>query len=105
MKEKKYTEPLPYLSTGSHESEEVKTGPAVEAEPVVKDKTTVGVVVNCDYLRLRSEPNTDEANIIRSLEAGTALVIDLNESTEGFYKVYTENGTEGYCMKPFVAIN
>ena len=103
MKEKKYD--APHMTADTHTLGDVKPEPAVESEQETKEESTVGVVANCDRLRLRSEPNTDEANIIRSLDVGTALVVDLNESTEGFYKVYTEDGAAGYCMKPFVNIN
>lgn len=104
MKEKKYD--APHMTADTHTLGDVKPEPAVEPEQETKEETTtVGVVANCLRLRLRSEPNTDEANIIRSLDVGTALVVDLNESTEGFYMVYTEDGVPGYCMKPFVNIN
>jgi len=34
----------------------------------------------------------------------TELMIDENESTEEFYKVFTIAGIEGFCMKKFIAI-
>lgn len=103
MKEKKYD--MPHMTADMHTQDNVKLEPSVKTELETKEESTVGIVANCDRLRLRSEPNTDETNIIRSLTVGTALVIDLKESTEGFYKVYTEDGVPGYCMKPFVVIN
>ena len=32
------------------------------------------------------------------------VVVDLDESTEDFYKVICEDGVEGYCMKDYIEI-
>lgn len=78
----------------------------VEEQPVEetpKKESKVGVVANCVKLNLRRSPlkDSDGKNIITELPIDTAVVIDDEKSTDEFYKVITEDGTEGYCMKEF----
>ena len=77
---------------------------AVEKTP--KKESKVGTVSNCVKLNLRKLPlvDSDGANIITELLAGAAVVIDEDESTPNFYKVTTEAGLEGYCMKRFIKL-
>lgn len=95
----------------SHNAPEVAPKPVIEetveevvepvVEPVIKTKT--GVVVDCIKLNVREAPNT-QAEIVCVINASTNLVIDEVESTEEFYKVCTESGAEGFCMKKFIKI-
>lgn len=63
----------------------------------------IGFVTNCKKLNVREKPRTD-ATIICEVDYQTELVIDENESTEEFYKVFTAAGFEGFCMKKFITI-
>ncbi len=63
----------------------------------------IGFVTNCKKLNVREKPRTD-ATIICEVDYQTELMIDENESTEEFYKVFTAAGIEGFCMKKFIAI-
>lgn len=82
-----------------------------EDEVVVKDITeteelsnpTMGIVRDCKKLRVRNYPEL-EANVICEIEVGSKVVIDENKSTEEFYKVCTETGIDGYCMKRFIKV-
>ena len=76
----------------------------VEESP--KKESKVGIVVNCEKLNLRRSPlkDSDGANIITELLPGVAVVIDEDESTPNFYKVITEDGLEGYCMRQFIEV-
>lgn len=71
-----------------------------------KKESKVGVVSNCQKLNLRRSPlkDSDGANIITELLPGIAVVIDEDESTPNFYKVITEDGLEGYCMRQFIEV-
>lgn len=71
----------------------------------VEDEKTVvlGTVSECVKLRLRREPAVAD-NVIGELKFADAVYVDLTESTEDFYKVVTEAGAEGYCMKQFINI-
>lgn len=76
----------------------------VAPEPVVEEPAEVyGVVTNCAKLNVRKAPSAD-ANIVTEIAVGTEVMVDDTESTEDFYKVVTEAGIEGYCMKKFITI-
>ena len=74
-----------------------------ESQKVEEAVPTVGFVDNCERLRVRKESNVDseELCIINKL---SEVVIDLDNSTDYFYKVTTSEGVEGYCMKKFITI-
>ena len=63
----------------------------------------IGFVTNCKKLNVRKEPKTD-SDIVCEIDYQTELMIDENESTEEFYKVFTAAGIEGFCMKKFIEI-
>lgn len=60
-------------------------------------------VVNCLRLHIHSEPNP-ESEIICKVRYSTEVVIDPDNSTEDFYKIYTAIGAEGFCQKDLVTI-
>jgi len=87
---------------------------AVEPIPaiVVVDQTEVepapvkpidGIVSGCKRLNIRKEPSR-VADVICEVSEGTTLMVVQSESTDDWFKVYTEAGVEGYCMKNFVTI-
>ena len=85
--------------------EPVVTEEMVETEESVKTMMS-GIVVNCEKLNLRKSPlkDSDGANVITTLLAGATVVVNESDSTPNFYKVTTENGLEGYCMKQFIKL-
>lgn len=76
-------------------------------EETPKKESKVGIVANCEKLNLRRSAlkDSDGANIITELLSGVAVVIDEDESTPDFYKVTTETGLEGYCMRRFIELS
>ena len=72
-------------------------------EPKEEPKYATGIVTDCIKLNVREYPNST-AMILGTVHAGIELIIDNEESTEDFYKIYTSVGLEGYCMKKFVTI-
>ena len=72
-------------------------------EPIAKPEPVKGVIAGCASLRVRAESNTD-SEVLCILEEATELLIDLDNSTDNFYKVITADGTNGYCMKKFINI-
>ena len=81
-----------------------------EAEPVVEPKPIFepeirkfGRVHGCKKLNVRKLPNRDAKVVIEIVE-GAKIMIDEKASTAEFYKVCTECGLEGYCMKKFVKV-
>ena len=78
--------------------------PVEEVEELIEEVETVtGVVSGCERLNLRKEASKD-SDILSVLNKGTELVVSSEESTDEFYKVVTEAGVEGYCMKKFITI-
>lgn len=65
--------------------------------------TVIGIVSDCAKLNIRKLPKPD-ADKVATVDANTQLMIDLDGSTLKYYKVYTESGVEGYCLKDYVAV-
>lgn len=77
---------------------------SVAEEPKVEEpKTITGVVADCPRLRVRAAANK-KAEVLCEINVGSQVVIDEKNSTNEFYKVCTEAGVEGYCMKQFIAV-
>lgn len=74
---------------------------AIEEENV--ETTTNATVVDCKKLNVRKAPNK-LAGIVTTIPAGSSVIVDLDKSTVGFYKITTESGIEGFCVKEFIAI-
>ena len=81
--------------------------PEVESivpEPVVEpENRKFGKVSNCKKLNIRKLPSRD-AEIVSELIEGSEVMIDEKESTALFYKICTEHGIEGFCMKQFINV-
>lgn len=78
--------------------------PEVESEPVVEpENRKFGKVSNCKKLNVRKLPSRD-AEIISELVEGSEVMIDEKDSTALFYKICTEHGIEGFCMKNFIKV-
>lgn len=60
-------------------------------------------VANCLRLHIYAEPDTN-SEIVCKVRYLTELSIDLDNSTEGFYKVCTAIGAEGFCEKDLVTV-
>ena len=61
----------------------------------------IGTVIGCEKLRVRPASDTDQEEI-SLINNGSIVKISLEDSTEEFYKVRTDDGVEGYCMKSFI---
>lgn len=81
------------------ETEETVAQEVTTAEEVVK----MGVVTDCLKLNVRKEPSLD-ADILCEITALSSVVVEEDKSTADFYKVCTEAGIEGYCMKKYIAV-
>lgn len=77
---------------------------STEPEPNVEaPKYITGIVTDCTKLNVREDPYST-ARILGTITADTELIINEEESTTEFYKIYTASGIEGYCMKKFITI-
>ena len=97
------TEQEPIMNPVVEEEAEQTQEIVEELQKVEEAVQTVGFVDNCERLRVRKESNVDseELCIINKL---SEVVIDLDNSTDYFYKVKTSEGVEGYCMKKFITV-
>ena len=75
-----------------------------DPEPSVEQENrTFGKVNNCKKLNIRKLPSRD-AEIVSELVEGSEVMIDEKESTALFYKICTEHGIDGYCMKDYITV-
>lgn len=77
-----------------------KTLPDIVAET---KETVFGVITDCLKLNVRKEPKID-ADVLTIIPALSNVQVDVEASTDEFYKVCTETGIEGFCMKKYVAL-
>ena len=79
------------------EGEVVET-PEVEApvEPVL------GIVSGCTKLNIRKEADI-ESSVLFVIGKDSDVLINLEESTDDWYKVYVD-GRDGFCMKKYVEL-
>ena len=80
-----------------------------EVEPIIPEPVAepeiqkFGQVSGCTKLNVRKLPSRD-AEIVSELAEGIKVMIDEKTSTALFYKICTEHGIEGYCMKDFIKV-
>ena len=86
-----------------NESEEVEEEVTKEV-PKEAESTVVGYVSGCLKLNIR-EDGYPGANVVCVVPEKTALLIEVAESNDEWYKVYTETGMEGFCMKQYVTLS
>ena len=83
---------------------EVEPEPVSDPEPSVEpENRKFGKVSNCKRLNIRKLPSRD-AEIVSELVEGSEVMIDEKESTALFYKICTEHGIDGYCMKDYITV-
>ena len=75
-----------------------------EAEAVNEPHTGSGIVTDCLYLNVRKLPDIN-ADVAVVIDALTRVCVDLDASTEDFYKVRTSDGVEGFCMRKYIALS
>ena len=81
----------------------------VETETTTETETNSGavgkgVVANCAKLNVRSKPSVN-GDVICVLDKDVEVTIDVDESTDEWFKIRTVTGGEGYCMRKFVNAN
>lgn len=75
-----------------------------ETKEIIKKEVIIGVVTGCNKLNVRKSPSP-KADKVATVEADSKLMIDMDESTAEYYKVYTESGIDGYCVKEYVTVS
>ena len=86
----------------------INTKPEIEIADITPEsevlESIVGIVVDCPRLNVRVKPRAD-ADVLCIINRDSKVVIDEENSTKNFYKICTEVGIEGYCMKQFINIS
>ena len=82
----------------------IQADPVVDPEPEVL-KPVIGVVCDCQALNVRKQP-TKMSAVLAVINSGDEVEIieGAEENWGDFYKVCTQTGIEGFCMKQFIAI-
>lgn len=80
---------------------ELEETPAASA--VAKPEPITGFVDNCIRLNVREKPSID-SEILTALEAGSEVRLLKDEIENGFYKICTASGLEGYCMCEYIVL-
>ena len=62
-----------------------------------------GVVADCAKLNVRKAPDA-AAPIICTIPRDSEVEVQVEESTDEFYKVLTASGIEGFCMAKYIKI-
>lgn len=70
-------------------------------EPIEQPSEKLRGIVRCINLNVRKEPNLDSTKI-GCLKTGDEIIIDPSKSTDRWYKVSTDSGLDGYCVKEFI---
>ena len=99
-----YDEETESLADVTEEVEEEVTEEVTKEVTKEADSTVVGYVSGCLKLNIREE-GYPGANVVCVVPEKTALLIEVAESNDEWYKVYTEAGMEGYCMKQYVTLS
>ncbi|RZS94198.1 SH3 domain-containing protein [Cuneatibacter caecimuris] len=68
-----------------------------------RKESVIGLVSNCANLRVRKEPD-DKAEVLGTIPVDTEVMIEEDEPSSEFYKVFTASGLEGFCMKQFITV-
>lgn len=101
-KRERFTPPVMEEVKDSVEETVEETVEEVVEEEVVKEDVT-GVVTGCSKLRVR-EAASANAKVLCEISENSKVIVNEEESTKDFYKVCTEAGVEGFCMKKYITV-
>ena len=74
-------------------------------DAAANDETSelIGYVTDCVKLNVREAASKD-SNVLCEIILNSKVIVDEENSTDDFYKVTTETGVEGYCMKQYINV-
>ena len=98
--EEKVDEPIEGQIVIPEVEPELVSDPEPSVEP---ENRKFGKISNCKKLNVRKLPSRD-AEIVSELVEDSEVMIDEKESTALFYKICTEHGIDGYCMKDYITV-
>ena len=76
-----------------------------DIDVAANDETSelIGYVTDCVKLNVRESASKD-SNVLCEIILNSKVIVDEENSTDDFYKVTTETGVEGYCMKQYINV-
>ena len=79
--------------------------PDTDTDAPANDETNelIGYVTDCVKLNVREAASKD-SNVLCEIILNSKVIVDEENSTDDFYKVTTETGVEGYCMKQYINV-
>ena len=82
---------------------QVQVNENVTQEPVEKEAPKVGVVDNCSRLNVRVAPRIT-ADVRLIINKGDEVTLCEKQPKGEWFRVRTQNNTEGFCMKKYITI-
>ena len=82
---------------------QVQVNENVTQESVEKEVPKVGVVDNCVRLNIRVAPRIT-ADVRLIIEKGDEVILCEKQPKGEWFRVRTQNNTEGFCMKKYITI-
>ena len=82
---------------------QVQVNENVTQEPVEKEVPKVGVVDNCVRLNIRVAPRIT-ADVRLIIEKGDEVILCEKQPKGEWFRVRTQDNTEGFCMKKYITI-
>lgn len=82
---------------------QVQVNENVTQEPVEKEVPKVGVVDNCSRLNVRVAPRMT-ADVRLIISKGDEVTLCEKQPKGEWFRVRTQDNTEGFCMKKYITI-
>ena len=82
---------------------QVQVNENVTQEPVEKEVPKVGVVNNCSRLNVRVAPRMT-ADVRLIINKGDEVTLCEKQPKGEWFRVRTQDNTEGFCMKKYITI-
>lgn len=82
---------------------QVQVNENVTQEPVEKEVPKVGVVDNCSRLNVRVAPRIT-ADVRLIINKGDEVTLCEKQPKGEWFRVRTQDNTEGFCMKKYITI-
>lgn len=82
---------------------QVQVNENVTQEPVEKEVPKVGVVDNCSRLNVRVAPRIT-ADVRLIINKGDEVTLCEKQPKGEWFRVCTQDNTEGFCMKKYITI-
>lgn len=89
----------------ANEPQQNISDPEFDIDVAANNETSelIGYVTDCVKLNVRETASKD-SSVLCEIILNSKVIVDEENSTDDFYKVTTETGVEGYCMKQYINV-